>query len=811
MPESIVVKGHAWERCFFYTEGSGNNAVFHYYTAPGGAALIAQMLAAAGIETDPIPTNNGYRREYLELKKVSKSLGGVIYLVARPAGYSSGCLAAEKHSSSSTVVWDEGWTPIEMPPQGEVLWCSRSVLPSPEVMQQLGERAFLLLDAGVLRESGAMISRQVSWERSATDLVWQLKNNPSLSHLLQASHILISFAEDGAVYLQKNDSEHRAVLVLAHGGAEGSQGDSVDGTMPDTWAMIVFQTALQFSAVMKASATFKAQAGLQAAGALWRSGYSPDLLASGQVLPTEPITAAEGLQFDIPDLEGGYGDDSNYWCIPQSFQHHSLFALARRIVLEGLSALKGMPRMNFGALTTVDRQEIEAFHNIKNLILSYAGNNSVRPLSIAVFGSPGSGKSFGVTQIAQHVLPGKVEKVEFNVSQFSSPADLTAAFHIIRDVVLEDKIPLVFFDEFDSDRNGQPLGWLKSFLMPMQDGKFKDGSEEHPVGKCIFVFAGGTSSSFQQFAAPLQASEPERREAFKNIKGPDFISRLRGTIDVLGPNPIDVDDKNYILRRALLLRSMCERKFKLVGDQHFIDESVLRAMLLVPEYRHGARSMESILDMSRIEGRVWEPASLPFSAQLALHVDADAFIRLVLRDVKMASYTEILARAIHNYYVQRQQRPSPASDQPNLNPWESYLIGKYEGSGALSDQPNLSPWEELEPSLRASNIRQARDIAQKLLLVHCDYDAGDTPYASVETFSPEEIEQLAEMEHELWMEERKKSGWVYGSNKDTEAKITPYLVDWAELTEELRELDRETARNIIPLLRSVGLRVYRAI
>ena len=38
--------------------------------------------------------------------------------------------------------------------------------------------------------------------------------------------------------------------------------------------------------------------------------------------------------------------------------------------------------------------------------------------------------------------------------------------------------------------------------------------------------------------------------------------------------------------------------------------------------------------MSNIEGNSWEPASLPSRSQLALHVDADAFINLVLNKME---------------------------------------------------------------------------------------------------------------------------------------------------------------------------------
>jgi hypothetical protein len=34
----------------------------------------------------------------------------------------------------------------------------------------------------------------------------------------------------------------------------------------------------------------------------------------------------------------------------------------------------------------------------------------------------------------------------------------------------------------------------------MQDCKYKDGETMHPIGKSIFVFAGGTSPSIQHFS-----------------------------------------------------------------------------------------------------------------------------------------------------------------------------------------------------------------------------------------------------------------------------------------------------------------------
>ena len=113
------------------------------------------------------------------------------------------------------------------------------------------------------------------------------------------------------------------------------------------------------------------------------------------------------------------------------------------------------------------------------------------------------------------------------------------------------------------------------------------------------------------------------------------MSRLRGHVDVLGPNPRDDADQGYILRRALLLRAqLLSRAPRLAGDKRLgIDPGVLRAFLEVPAYLHGARSLEAIVEMSALAGRLrYERSSLPARHQLALHVDAEAFLGLIRRE-----------------------------------------------------------------------------------------------------------------------------------------------------------------------------------
>ena len=322
--------------------------------------------------------------------------------------------------------------------------------------------------------------------------------------------------------------------------------------------------------------------------------------------------------------------------LAQTFDAASLAEAAVDAVLGGPESLPGgLPIETIGAWSSVDRVEIEALRGMAQIMSQYVrqyqtGERLKRPLSLAVFGPPGAGKSFVVKQIAKKLLPGASRTLEYNLSQFESATDLPPAFHEVRDAVLEQQLPLVFWDEFDTPLEGRPLGWLRHFLAPMQDGQFREGQAFHPLGPAVFVFAGGTAATLDEFSGGGDIPDP--REA----KLPDFVSRLRGYVNILGPNRISDDDVAYTLRRALLLRSLLLSKTPQIVDRRDgrdtvrMDRELVRAFVQIGTYLHGARSMEAIIDMSTLAGALrFERASLPTRGQLALHVDPDEFLGLV--------------------------------------------------------------------------------------------------------------------------------------------------------------------------------------
>jgi len=182
-----------------------------------------------------------------------------------------------------------------------------------------------------------------------------------------------------------------------------------------------------------------------------------------------------------------------------------------------------LPYATFGAIHTVDRNEIDGFRTMRALIERYAEDRSFRgkPLRIAVFGAPGSGKGFTIKQILRNVNSSKADSkgLEINLSQLSDGDSLMEAFHEVQDRALVEDLPLVVFDEFDSlpGVQPQPFGWLKLFLAPMQDGTFVRKVKTYHIGRAIFLFAGGVSHSYSCFESSVMRAE--KGESSQKDKG----------------------------------------------------------------------------------------------------------------------------------------------------------------------------------------------------------------------------------------------------------------------------------------------------
>lgn len=301
-------------------------------------------------------------------------------------------------------------------------------------------------------------------------------------------------------------------------------------------------------------------------------------------------------------------------------------ATALQIVREGLSALDGASCVSasFGQLHVFSESEASEAEKLKESVRDYLGRNSPpRPLSFAVFGPPGSGKSFLVREVLSQLGDdsGLGPVRELNLSQLPTADALLTEFARITEFD-KQHVPVVFFDEFDSSLQGTPLGWLQWLLAPMQDGIFRSRGTNCSLKRAVFVFAGGTADKLNEFS---QIHEPY----FHNSKGPDFLSRLRGHVDVRGPNAWPYRS----VRRAVLVRmSLQATAPKLLPKKNSelpekdgsigVSDPFLKSLLSVGRYRHGARSVSAVLEMCHLtEKESFDYEDLPPLWTRAAHLD----------------------------------------------------------------------------------------------------------------------------------------------------------------------------------------------
>ena len=678
------------------------------------------------------------------------------------------------------------------------------------------EKLIVVMTVNDLRLTEVQISHEISWERTAQDLVWEVIYNRNLPSLVGCAHIVVSFNAAGAfLYSRDSGGDLPCRLLFDPEVVEGMWEKSYPGTMVGYSSCLTAGIAKEVMLAPENPDIRKGIfAGLSALRFLHCEGYgkrgasATDNTLEFPVSDVVSALTAENTSFqEIPvPMRAG----NKYWTILGDRYPKDLEELAGRVVTNGAEKeLKGVPLGRFGKLLTVDRQEIESLRSIGSLVGEYvAHTRPKRPLSVAVFGPPGSGTSFGITELALALKPDEIEVKEFNLSQFQSTAELLAAFHQVRDIGLGGKIPLVFWDEFDSYFDGD-YGWLRYFLAPMQDGKFQQGEMAHPIGKAIFVFAGGTSWTLDNFGK--QVTEEQARAA----KVPDFVSRLKGYLNVLGPNQQEGHDPYYVLRRAMLLRSMLMRDAKQVlrKGQVQIDSGVLRALLMTLKYKHGARSMESVIAMSQLEGKTrFERSSLPTKGQLDLHVDGQDFQALVHQLPLKGDVLDKLARAAHKVFC----------DELIAQNWK---YGPKKNDDA-KEHPYLVGFDELPSEVKDQNRGQVLDIPGKLAFAGC-YMVPAVEGEPAFQFPPKVFEELASREHTRWMRQKARDGWGYGDPRDEEKKLHPSMLPWKkgeldayadfvdrlgveELPEKEKDKDRVAVRDIPTILNVAGYTIVEA-
>lgn len=380
----------------------------------------------------------------------------------------------------------------------------------------------------ILGSSDGPISYRLSWDATISDTLRLRDFSHVIDQLYEIPHLAIRFGFEAVLYRDR-DSSSTPLLVFE---PQVQEDEYVQRGLAD-------DPELKFIAGMASSVTLTH----------WysaRVGEMAKAMTKGLewTRSNRALTVLRTVEIRTEDLDKAYLSTSRD-DLPQT---------ARDIVTKGVNTVKKkLETAKFGTLVTADRKEMEGFRRIASQVEKYLnGGSTSRPLSFAVFGQPGAGKSFGVKQVIKEILTkeGKdMQTYEFNLSQFSRDADLKAAFEKVRWSNLSGKTPIVFFDEFDCTF-GKKMGWLEYFVDPMDLGgywtqTFSDGRandpEFRPLGGGIFIFVGGTCRTWDEFKGDLKVNYNYHQFDLSQFKGySDLVKKfsILQTVKLSGKLPV---------------------------------------------------------------------------------------------------------------------------------------------------------------------------------------------------------------------------------------------------------------------------------
>lgn len=235
-----------------------------------------------------------------------------------------------------------------------------------------------------------------------------------------------------------------------------------------------------------------------------------------------------------------------------------------------------------GSYVTLDWDHRSSINKLSQTIKDYSTDTTQRrPLNIIMLAEPGSGKTHFVKCLADRLEDSNVAAVTYNMGTMQQPDDLIQPLEVVRNLKVQDKLPILFVDEFDSDFKNFPL------LLPLLwDGEIHLGHRELKMGKLIIILA-GSNPKIMETIKDIQKMEKLSPISTESNKLIDLLSRINGGLFEI-PN-LDRRRTDKICLTISLLQKRFGKDLRLVPWSllKFIGET---------KFRYGVRSIALLID-----------------------------------------------------------------------------------------------------------------------------------------------------------------------------------------------------------------------
>ena len=553
-----------------------------------------------------------------------------------------------------TLIWADNYIYNLIPSKSDYyIWVICNLIPDPDLVKSFIGKHIFIIQSDILRNKYSLnISKSISWESTTINTLYEYHDGKLFRDKLKYSNLLIIlFGYEGALILDP-EKDNDSTLWFLQSKMEDDFISEYPGYVPESFELFITLIIEQIGNAIHNNddviTILKLKMNYFLTGLI-----TTHILGYNEMLKLNQAFYKKIRRSDFQILDSKIKKDYPYimfqsvkipcntynWeILPNlSIDDYIYFnenkIIFNKIIYDGIVKTSiGCPILKINNFISIGKSEIESISAVKNLIYNYLYNkNQIKPLNITVFGQPGSGKSYCVKEIANSISNNSIPFLEYNLSQYddSSLSYLIKIFHDIQNYTILNKIPIIFIDEFDTNN----YQWLKYFLMPMQDGVFIENGVKRPLGKCIFVFAGGVNHNKDDFDKVIKEDTNKARDN----KIPDFKSRIKGYINILNINPNNsVENKNrrdepfYLIKRSIILSNILIKLKTSQNKNIILSDDVLFAFLYTIEYKNGVRSMEAILESCKITSNgIIGTSNMPPNNQLELHVNSKNFTDLL--------------------------------------------------------------------------------------------------------------------------------------------------------------------------------------
>ncbi|WPG99166.1 Hypothetical protein R9X50_00197700 [Acrodontium crateriforme] len=662
----------------------------------------------------------------------------------------------------------------------------------------------VIIDADDLRAEGIALSRSLSWEATAEDFVRNLGSNGLLDTLVTCPNLIVRFGTEGVIHHRGRDAVDPKLYYHPRAMECDQRSHHGKDQMVGLTSTFTAGFALGFADSKPPNSEKGLRLGIAAAREMAIREFVQSPLDGCPNYPVSQIMDSlvpdkKYAAVSIPSSNISSGDR---WSIFDSVTGDPA-EVARQIVAVGPDkALASCPVQRLSDLLVVERGEQESLRAIVGAIQERLDTATSKPTSIGIIGPAGAGKKFIASNLAKHISARTaLQKLTYNARLLKSD-ELISACHNIRDSTASGTQTVVIFENFEAILEpGNAL--LNDFLVIMRDGKFTDRGHFCSLGAPLMFFlvnhdgngaVGSPRPTTPTHMTPVATDFGAMKRAIDDSMLLDY---LHGVVRVAGPNQTSPQDKLYPVRRAIMLRHLLKQKYphlEVKGTMK-VEEGVLHALLLVPSYKHGLRSLEKIISTSRLAGRnKFDVSALPPEEQIQLHVEGRIFMSYLRSPKLPPALREKLAEGLFETYKKRREVMAKTDE---------------ERKALLSDR-SMRDWEDLAAELKESTRAQADDIPRKLRAVNCFMLEADRtePLIRVPAFSEEDLDILSEMEHERFNAERLQRQWRMGP-RNSKQRTTPFLVPWRDLTQEWRDVDRVMVECVPRILDKAGWKIYK--